>query len=423
MCYAETRMPSSHRRQIFIVVLTVFIDLLGISLVIPVAAPLFLGSNLTFFGSQVPLQYRTLILGLLLGTGPVIQFFMAPLLGAYADRVGRKPVLLVTVLVNALAHAVFGMGILAGSLTMLFISRILAGVGSANMAAANSAIADVSTHETKVRNYGLIGAAVGLGFIFGPFLGGKLSDPMLNSSFTLATPLWVAAMLAVLNAVSVLLFFRETLHEPIRTPMSALTGIHNIRRAFSMPNLRTLYLASMFFGFGFYLFVQFFSVFLIARFSFTAAEIGTLFAYVGLWLAVGQGVLVRVVARYVETRTIVRWSMLATAVVLLVLAGVQRAQTIYWLLPFAALTYGLTPPNMTSLMSNLADRESQGEVLGIGQSMSALSMSLPPILSGWFVGLHVSLPMVVGAASMLIAWLIFIRSRPIIVRPLFHEVS
>lgn len=425
MCYAvDCTMGHSHSRQMAVLVVTVFLDLLGMSLIIPVAAPLFLGSNLTFFGSAVPLEYRTLILGLLLGTGPVIQFLMSPLMGAYADRVGRKPVLLVSVLVNALSYALFGMGIISHSLAMLFVSRALAGVGAANMAAANSAVADISTRDTKVRNYGLLGMAVGLGFIFGPFLGGKLSDPALYASFTLATPLWVASVLAVMNAVVVLLFFRETLQNRLHTPVHLLTGVRNVIRAFSLPNLRAMYLVSFLFGFGFNFFVQFFSVFLIARFAFTSSHIGALFAYVGVWMAVSQGVFARSLAKYVSARTVIRWSVLAAAVILLVLAGAHTISTVYWLVPLAAIAYGLNPPNMTALVSDLADRESQGEALGISQSMSALSMGLPPILAGWFVGMHVALPMIGGAAFMLAAWALFVRSHisaeP---RPVFHEIS
>lgn len=412
------------QRQLYILVLTVFLDLLGMSLIIPVAAPLFLGSNLTLFGSAVPLQSRTLMLGLLLGTGPVVQFLMAPLLGAYSDRVGRKPVLLISVLVNALSYVLFGLGIVYHNLALLFVSRALSGVGSANMSAANSAIADMSTRETKVRNYGLLGMAVGLGFIFGPFLGGKLSDTTVNASFTLATPLWVASVLAVVNAVTILLFFRESIRNRLQTPMHVLTGFRNIVKAFTLPNLRAMYLVSFLFGFGFNFFVQFFSVFLIARFAFTSSSIGALFAYVGIWMALSQGVFARTLSKYASPRTVIRWSVLAAAVVLLVLAGAHTVTTVYWLVPLAAIAYGLNPPNMTTLVSDLAERDSQGEALGISQSMSALSMGLPPVLSGWFVGTHVALPLIGGAAFMLAAWALFVHSRisndPV---PIFHEIA
>jgi MFS transporter, DHA1 family, tetracycline resistance protein len=416
-------MQHSNNRQLTIIVLTVFLDLLGLSLVIPVAAPLFLGADTTLFATSVPLQYRTLILGFLLGTGPVVQFFLAPLLGAYADRSGRKPVLILSVLGNALGHALFGVGILTQHLWLLFISRALAGLGSANISAANSAVADISDRESKVRNFGLVGMALGLGFIFGPYLGGVLSDPAVVSWFNLATPLWAATVVSVLNAVVIWLFFGETLRERILTRMDAWTGVRNIRRAFSMPRMRAIYLVSFFMGFGYNFFAQFFSVFLVARFEFSTAQIGALFAYVGIWMAFTQGVLARYLSRVVPARVVVRWAPLAAVLVLLILARVTQVQTVYLLLPLVAMAVGVNGPNVTSLISDLADRESQGEALGIDRAMSALSFGLPPILSGWAVGINVSMPMVFAAFFIFVAWVMFVRYVPRSPAQVFHEVS
>ncbi len=416
-------MQRSNNRQLLIVVLTVFLDLVGLSLVIPVAAPLFLGANTTLFAVSTPLQYRTLILGLLLGAGPVVQFFLAPLLGAYADRAGRKPVLILSVLGNALGHALFGVGILTHQLWLLFISRALAGVGSANISAANSVVADISDHASKVRNFGLVGMAQGLGFIFGPYLGGVLSDSGVVPWFNLATPLWVATVLALLNALLIWLFFGETLRQRILTRMDIWTGAHNIARAFRFPRMRAVYLTSFFMGFGYNFFVQFFSVFLVARFAFSTSQIGALFAYVGIWMAFTQGILARYLSRRVPTRTVIRWATPVAVVILLILARVTQVQTIYLLLPLVAMAYGVNGPNITTLISDLADRESQGEALGIDRAMSALSFGIPPIVYGWAVGISVAMPMVFAAFFIFVAWAIFIRFVPRAPTSLFHEVS
>ncbi len=416
-------MKQSNNRQLFTIVLTVFLDLLGMSLVIPIAAPLFLSSDALLVGAGVSLQYRTLILGLLLGAGPVVQFFVAPLMGAYADRAGRKPVLIISVLINALGHALFGLGIITQQLWLLFASRALSGVGSANLSAANSAVADISTSETKVKNFGFTGMALGLGFIFGPFLGGVLSSSSVVSWFNLATPLWVAAILAVINAGVVQLFFRETLREPIHNRMTLLTGVRNIVRAFTMPDLRDVYISSLLLGFGYNFFAQFFSVFLVSRFQFSSAQIGALFAYMGLWMAFTQGILTQFIAKRFPARTVLRWAPLAAVVAFSVLAGVHRIQTIYLLLPLVCLTYGVNPPNMTALISDFADKDSQGEALGIDRAMAALSFGLPPILSGWAVALDVSMPMLFAATFIFLAWVMFMRAHVRLPKPIFHEIS
>jgi MFS transporter, DHA1 family, tetracycline resistance protein len=416
-------MHTRNKSRLPIIVLTVFLDMLGISLVIPIAAPLFLSSDALLLGAHVSLEYRTLIMGLLLGIGPIVQFFITPLLGAYSDRMGRKPVLIVSVLVNALGHALFGLGIVTQQLWLLFASRVLAGVGSANLAAANSAVADVSDPSVKIRNFGLVGMGLGLGLIFGPFLGGVLSDAHIASWFTLATPLWFAAVLAILNAIVVQLFFDETLRERIHTPMSLLTGARNIAKAFRMPNLRSIYLVGFLMGFGYNFFAQFFSVFLVAKFQFSTAQIGALFAYIGIWSAFTQGVLTRYLAKFVPPRSIIRWAPLAAVAVLLFLAAVEHVRNVYLLLPLVAMAYGVNGPNITALISDSADQSSQGEVLGIDRAMAALSFGLPPILSGWAVALHVSMPMIVAAVFMFLAWLVFVYSYPRASRTVFHEVS
>lgn len=387
------------------------------------AAPLFLSSTALLVKAGMSLQYRTLILGLLLGAGPVVQFFIAPLMGAYADRIGRKPILVLSVMMNAVAHALFGVGILTQQLWLLFISRALSGVGSANLAAANSAVADISAPDEKVRNFGLVGMALGVGFIFGPFLGGVFSNATLAWWFNLATPLWIASALSVLNVALVLIFFRETLRVRVSGRVTMFTGFRNIAKAFTMPNLRAMYLVSFLFGFGFNFFAQFFSVFLIARFQFGSSQIGSLFAYLGIWMAFGQGILARYLSRAVSARTVVRWSLILLVATLLVLAGVRRISAVYVLLPLVAVTYGVAPPNLTAIISNLADHESQGEALGIDRAMSALSFGLPPILSGWAVGLNVGMPMLFAAVFIFIAWAVFVRAHLRAPRPIFHEIS
>lgn len=408
--------------QLVSVFFTVFVDLIGISIVIPVAAPLFLGGGGTLLGAHLSIHQRTVILGALLGVAPIVQFFTASLWGAYSDRVGRKPVMMISILVTGVGHLLFGLGILTGHLWLLFVSRFLAGAGAGNIAAANSAIADVSTPESKARNFGLVGTAVGLGIIFGPFLGGKLSDASVLHWANYATPLWFGAGLALVNALLILFFFRETLREPVHRPMDVFTGIRNLRRAFSTPNLRTLYLVSFLFGFGFNFFTQFFSVFLVAKFGFSTSQVGSLVAYVGIWLAFTQGILTRFVARRIAPMKVVRWAPLVAVTALIILARVQRAETTYWLLPIVAMAYGVNPPNVTALVSNAAGRDSQGQALGLGESMSALAFGLPPILAALAITINVAMPLILAATFIFAGWTVFMRFhyRP---EETFHEVS
>jgi len=416
-----TMQQRSNFRTLIVVVVTVFLDYLGISLVIPVAAPLFLSAN-GFFDVGVSLDYRTLILGLLLGTSPFIQFFTSPILGAFADRIGRKPVLLLSVLATGFGHALTAVGFLTHNLPLLFVSRVLSGAGAGNLSAANSAVADVSDSKEKARNFALIGAAIGLGFIFGPYLGGKLSDPTIAPWFYYDTPLWVAAALSLLNAVFILLAFSETLRTRIRRKVDMFTGVRNILRAFAIKELRVLYLVSFLIGFAYNFFTQFFSVFLVARFHSTSAELGVLFAYIGICTVVAQGFFARVLASYMRPAVIIRWAPLVAGIVLAVFAGIHKEQTVYLLIPLAVVAYGLSPANMTALISDAAGKESQGEALGINQSMQALGFAIPPVISGIVTAVSIAMPLALGAASFFLAWGIFTLFHKDGLLGEFHEV-
>jgi hypothetical protein len=136
-------------------------------------------------------------------------------------------------------------------------------------------------------------------------------------------------------------------------------------------------------------------------------------------------VLARYVSRVVPARVVIRWAPIGAVIVLLILARVTQVQTVYLLLPLVAMMYGVNGPNITSIISDLADNQSQGEALGIDRAMSALSFGIPPILSGWAVGINVSMPMVFAAFFIFIAWFTFVRfvPRAVATEPIFHEVT
>ena len=175
----------SERKLLIPVFLTVFIDLLGATIVLPILAPLFLDFQHGIMPMAVQAgtdmaavtRERTILFGLLIASFPLAQFFGAPLLGTWADRVGRKKVLSISLLGTLIGYILFALGIHYKLVWLLFFARILDGFTGGNISIAFSAISDVSTPESKTRNFGLIGMAFGLGFIIGPYIGGKLADP------------------------------------------------------------------------------------------------------------------------------------------------------------------------------------------------------------------------------------------------------
>ncbi len=384
----------------------VFLDLLGVSILIPILGPLFLNTNL-IFPSTISVGYRTILLGLLIAAYPLAQFFGAPLLGALSDRYGRKKILLISLTGTLVGYLLFGLGLIISNLPLLFFSRALDGLTGGNISVALSAIADTSDERSKAKNFGLIGMAFGLGFIMGPFIGGKLADPHVVSWFNFATPLWFAAILSLFNIILVWKRFDETLKTTIESPISLLTGFRNIKRAAEMKSLRTMFFVIFMLSFGFSFFTQFFQVFLIEKFHYSQGDIGDLFAFVGFFIALTQGVITRIAAKYLQPEQVMYFSPVGLAIALPLLLVPSRSANMFFVLPFIALFQGLTYPNSTAVISNLADKKSQGEILGINQSLQSLAMSIPPIIAGFIVSFHMNLPIMVASICTFIAWGIF----------------
>jgi DHA1 family tetracycline resistance protein-like MFS transporter len=387
--------------------LTIFIDLVGVGIVIPVLAPLFLSP----FG-VLPIEYtfeqRNLLIGVLSAAYPIAQFFGAPLLGALSDRYGRKPMLIISLAGTLLGYLIFGLGVSLKSLPLLFFGRILDGFTGGNISIAQSAIADMSKPEDRARNFGFIGMAFGLGFILGPYIGGKLVDPTIVSWFNNSTPYYFTALLTFVNILSLLFMFSETLKEAIHTKIDAFTGFKNLAKAFTITNLRSLFLVSFFLTFGFNFFTQFFNAYLIEKFNVTPSQSGDIFAYMGLFIALFQGGLLPLISKKFKSYDVLKYSIMGIAISLVFLLLPNKIIGVFLVLPFLALFQGLSQPNITALISNMGKGNSQGDILGGNQSISSLAQAIPPIISGLIFSINIRLPISVAAIFTLIAWIILV---------------
>jgi len=411
-------LPLQMKRQLIPLLLTVFIDMLGLNMVIPVMAPFFLEGDI-ISGS---LAHRSILLGFLLAVYPIMQFFGSPYLGALSDRHGRKPVLVISLIGTTIGYLIMALGVMKHNLVLLFLGRALDGFTGGNLSTAQSAISDISTHQNKTRNFGLLSMVFGIGLVIGPFVGGKLSDGTIHPLFTESTPFFFAAALALVNTILVKVIFIETLKKGINSEPSFLTGMRNVVKAFTIPNLRAIFLVVFIYTFGFNFFTQFFNVYLIDRFSFSASMIGDIAAYQGIWIAIVQGTVVRPASRIWRCDEVMSGTILALALVLFILILPSNYSYLYLLLPLVSLCHGLTRPNALSVVSDMAGAESQGEIMGINQSVQSLAMAIPPIIAGFIVSLSMFLPMIVSGSAILVSWLVFVTQyQPS--RRKFHEVA
>lgn len=386
---------------------TVFLDLLGLGIIIPILPALLLDP----INGILPITYtfsnRSILFGFLIAAYPLAQFFGAPILGTLADQKGRKKILLISLMGTMVGYVIFIIGILTSDIYLLFLGRIVDGFTGGNISIAQSAIADVSTEETKSKNFGLIGMAFGLGFIIGPYIGGKLSDSSIVSWFSYATPFVLTILLAIINVLLVARNFPETFQTKKGTKVSLFTGFKNIKKAFSFKNLRVMFLVVFLLTVGFNFFTQFFQVFLYGKFKFTQSQVGDFFAYMGLWIAISQGAILRPLSKKFKPAKILRYSIILLALSFPFLLVPHDRVWLYLVVPFIAIFQGLNQPNGIAIISNLVDKDKQGEILGINQSISSIAQAVPPIIAGYVTSVNLNIPTWFAAGATLLAWLVF----------------
>ncbi len=393
---------------VWIVFFTVLVDMLGVGILIPVI-PLLLTDPA--YAYHLPLAVNTgyIVLGFLTAIFPFMQFIATPILGQLSDHVGRKKVLAFSLAGTSLSYVVFALGIVFKNIPLLFVSRALDGITGGNIAVAQAAIADESKPEDRARNFGLIGAAFGIGFIVGPFLGGELSNPHLVSWFNATTPFWFAAGLSLLNMFSVLFFFNETLKEKTVGKIRALQSLINIKAAVVSQKFRTFFATSFLYTAGFTFFTTFFGVFLIRRFGYDQGGIGLYFAFVGICIALTQGILTGYFSKRFSSVAILRFALFAFSLTLLALGFNKMPWLLFAVTVPQCVCIGLIMANMTALVSNNAASNEQGKVLGINASVQALGQSIPPVISGYLAAsISASAPIMTAAGMVFVSAVAFV---------------
>lgn len=401
------------RNPILSIFITVFIDMLGVGIIIPVFAPLIVKNDLGIVPPQFDQAARQIIYGFLTATFAFSQFFGAPILGALADRYGRKRILNISLVGTLCGYILFALAIHVKLLWLLFIARAIPGFMGGNISIALAALADLSDDKSKAKNFGLVGMAFGLGFIFGPFIGGVLG----NIDYSL--PLWFTAFLTLINVILVYIQFPETFKPKHVRPITLLAGVNNILKAFTYREMSVILLVLFLQAFGFTFFTQFFPVFMIEKFAVSKAEIGKIFGFVGIWIAFTQGFITRKMAAKFAPTQILRFSLLGMSVAVLLNL---LPDTLFWLYavqPVLAISQGLTQPNMTSIVSSLGTTENQGEILGIQASVQSLAFAIPPIIAGYISGIDYRYPVLAGSVSLFLSFLVY----TFFFKPKWHEVK
>lgn len=391
-----------HKKVLPILFVTLLVDMIGSGMIIPIIPVLFTNPASPSFllpGYSVSMQY--FIAGAITAIFGVLQFIAAPLLGELSDVFGRKKLLALGVAVLAIAQMIFGLGITMGSLALLFISRAVAGIGGANFSIAQAAIADVSSPEDRAKNFGLIGAAFGIGFILGPLLGGWLAH--IGGA---SMPFWISGIFGVCNLVFLYFMLPETHHNRKEARhFHIFKGLTNIKEAFSDRQASPVYWASFLYMSGFAFLTTFSGILTVQKYSFSEGLLGTYFGAIGAWVVITQlFILPRVVKKYSE-RSVLKVTLLSLAAVVAIFPFMPNGTMQFLLIPFIAIPQGLSIATIGALISKSVSAGKQGAALGINGSLIALSQGVIPLLAGVASGVvGITAPFIAGGLLILTAW-------------------
>ena len=348
----RTSMPAGY----WIIWTTVALDLVGFGIVVPI-----LGRYAERFGAN------GLQVGLMFASFSVAQMVFAPILGRISDKVGRKPVIVFSLIGTAVGSFVTGA---AGALWVLFLGRILDGASGASVAVAQGAVADIAPPEQRARLMGMLGAAFGVGFVVGPALGGlaALGGPHV--------PFYLAGSIAAVNAVAAMIRLPET-----KPDTSHITEKSQRGSALS-PALKRFALVGFLSMLGFAGFEATFSIWGEKQFGFTEGSASIVFVFVGVTLVAVQGGLIGPLTQRLGSRKLLRIGLSLVAVGLLLLGVTTTWPMLFVALFLLSLGQGISGPSGSALVAELAPVERRGEAIGYQQSTAAFGRVAGPVMAG-----------------------------------------
>jgi MFS transporter, DHA1 family, tetracycline resistance protein len=358
------------KASLLTIFLTVFIDLLGFGIVLPL---------LPIFATQYSHDESGVVIGLLMSSFSAMQFLFAPLWGRVSDQVGRRPVLIVGLAGSVVFYGLFGYAITAGSLTLMFVARIGAGIAGATISTAQAYIADCTTLETRAKGMALIGAAFGLGFTFGPLFavfalpaGGETPGP---------GPGYAAAALSAAALLLAIFKLPESLRPDSAREARKLFDFATLREALSVPSIAMLLAAWFLCVFSFANFESTLSLLLRDVLKFNFRQVCEIFAFIGFVLTLVQGGLVRRLSGRVSEGKMAATGAVLEVIGFALLVYTTKNYSLGLLLTVLAVIvsgFAFMTPSVNSLVSRRSDPARQGAILGVGQSVNALARIVGP---------------------------------------------
>lgn len=374
--------------SLFAIYFTYFVDNLSWAIVFPIFAPYFLNPT---------------ILGLFLMAFSLGQFFGSPLIGEYADKYGRRRVLLWSVFFTLVGLSLSAWSMNARYLSLLFVSRFITGIFASSTTICLSALSDLSENaRAKVEKFGSLSMLTGISFVIGAFIGGKLSDKTLYPLFHPAFPLWIASGLTLLNFLFIFFGFKETSQINKSVKFHFWQAFNNIRMALKIKNLKQLYLIYFLFIFAWTILFQFAPVLAVKKFGFTSSDIGNMALFMGLFWAIGSNSN-RLLARYFKIHVLLEFCLVGFSIFCACIIFPKNLYAVFLILGLCVLIGAIAWPLCTGLISNTGSSTQQGKVLGLSQSIQSFAMAMAPLFAGFAAHFSLQLSFILAAAISFLA--------------------
>ncbi len=365
-----------------LIFLTVFTDLLGFGILIPIL-PAF---------AKVEILVDETAIGIVVAVYSFVQFLFNPVLGKLSDRYGRKPIIFISLLINAIGYVLFAF---TTSYIVLLVSRIVAGIGGSSISVAQAYIADVTTKDNRAKGMGIIGAAFGLGFVFGPLIGGFLS-----SYGYMATGFAAAAFSSLAFIFTIVLLPESNINRKVSAETTRkLIDIDDLKNVFAKPERAMLIFLFFVLTFSFANIYGTFALLGLQVYGFSDMQNGFMFGIIGLTSAIVQGGLIGRITKLLRKKNILK---IGSFLIMVSLALTPYGNTFLGLAiisVFLALGTSIFQPTVLSLISEVTPEDEQGVTLGVNQSVSAFARVLGPLWGGFaFEFLGYPFPFITGAA-------------------------
>jgi len=388
--------------------IVIFIGFVGYSLTITILTPMILEGGAALLKSLPFSADTTIILGIVLAIYPIGQFFGAPVMGALSDRFGRKPILLISLVITTICFGGLGYAIQAQNLSMFIVVSLIMGLAEANIATAQSAVADVTTQQNRTRMFAYINLSASGAFVIGPLLGGVLADPDLVPWFDNSTPYWAVFVLLVLTVLFTFFAFKETRPKEKRTEVSYIQAFTNLLNIFTPGKLRIIYLVNFLIYLSIFGFFRAFPMYLVEHFDMDVTELAKYIAWNAVPVVIGSLWLTGYLSKLHSPRVITIYAALLFGLFNLLVIVPQSELMLYASLFLPGLALAVALPVSASMISLTAGEDAQGRALGNNLSLEVGAEVLSGLAAGFLAAYFIKLPMfAICAVAILAAGILF----------------